>query len=362
MTKRIRIFFINCPTLAIDATSFLILAQNRVQTALQFEVHRFWLYSRNSKGELEGYWNKFLSRNEDSFHSNSPWRERKYRTKLDLRVAPFFSDTIPLKTDKWATVKAIIKGYDDWLKGSGYNTYDFNNNDPVLIITETPLFGKYISLSTEGIGILGAADWKDFMGSGSASALEYILTGVQRLSLRLSYGAVIGSHFSTRGCLWDFNVHQPDVKIGSFLGYLCEVCRQGLKRTATTEEFEDITKLISNDWIGEESKSDSIAGILKKDYKYSLNRSTGLRPGFMSLIKDSMPSEIGKFVVKAIITVIAFLFTFFLLTYFPDAIDKWKKLISIDSPAKVESKVNSNTNVPMTESDNNINANSVNTP
>ena len=321
MAKRIRIFFINCPTLSVDATSFLILAQNRVQTALQFEVHHFWLYGRTAQGSLKGNWNKLLSKDEDRFHSNSSWLERKYRTKLDLRAAPFFSDTISFK-EKLNQAREIIKNYDDWLKGSGYNSYDFHISDPVIIITETPLVGKYISLATEGIGILGAADWREFMGSGSASALEYILSGVQRLSLRLSYGAVIGSHFSTRGCLWDFNVHQPDVKIGSFLGYLCEVCCQGLKKTATAEEFEEITKLISNDWIGEEPKSDSVAGILKKDYKYSLNRSTGLRPGFMSLIKDSMPSEIGKFAVKAVITVIAFLFTFFLLTYFPDVMDK----------------------------------------
>lgn len=327
MAKRIRVFFINCPTLAVDATSFLILAQNRVQTALQFEVHHFWIYSKNSQGSLEGLWDKFLSRNEDNFHSNSTWRERKYRTKLDLRAAPFFSHTISLKPDKWTTVRAIIKDYDAWLKGSGYNTYDYNENDPVIIITETPLFGKYISLSTQGMGILGAADWKYFMGSGSASALEYILTGVQRLSLRLSYGAVIGSHFSTRGCLWDFDVHQPDVKISSFLGYLCEVCQQGLKKVVTTEEYQEIETLLKNNWIGEESKPDSIAGILKKDYKYSLNRSTGLRSSFLSLIKDSIPSEIGKFVVEIIKWVIIFLLTLLLLTYFPDFMEKWKKLM-----------------------------------
>lgn len=44
MAKRIRIFFINCPSLAVDAAAFLILAQNQAQSAIQFEVEHFWIF------------------------------------------------------------------------------------------------------------------------------------------------------------------------------------------------------------------------------------------------------------------------------------------------------------------------------
>lgn len=357
MTKRVRIFFINCPSLATDAASFLILAQNAVQSTLQFEVHHFWIYGVGSQGALKGIWNKFLSKPEVRFHANSPWRERRYRKKLDLRAAPFFSSTIPLKEEKWETVRGIIKDYDNWFKTSGRNTYDFHDDDPVIIITETPIWGKYVSLSTSGISILGTADWKDIMGSGSASALEYILTGVQRLSLRLSYGAVIGSHYPTRGCLWDFDVHQPDLKISTFLGYLCDVCRQGLKRSITVEAFDEISALLKNNWIGKESKPSSIAGILKKDYKYVLSRSTGLRPGVISVITDSMKSEFGKFFVEIIKWALIILITLFFLTYFPALTEKWRNLMN-GTPTV---STNSNTNTASNSDPNANEANSVST-
>src|SRR3954451_10743726 len=99
MAKRIRIFFINCPTLDVDATSYLILAQNKVQTALQFEVHHFWLYAISSGGKPAGAWNRLLCYRQDSLDLNWKWRERKYRRALDLRSAPFFKSAISL--GKW---------------------------------------------------------------------------------------------------------------------------------------------------------------------------------------------------------------------------------------------------------------------
>jgi hypothetical protein len=344
MAKRVRIFFINCPKLDVDAASFLILSQNTVQTTIQFETHHFWVYDRILRGPLEGRWNRFLSLGEDSFHRHSRWRERRFRTKLDLRAAPLFSKPIsPKREILEPIIRNAIRDYDSWLKNSVYRTFDFHETDPAIIVTETPIAGKFISYALPGVAILSAAHWRDFMGSRAGSGLEYVLTGVQRLSLRLCYGAVIGSHYSTRGCLWDYNNHQPDVRFSSFLGYLCEACRQGLKKVATPEEFESISKLIKNDWIGEESKPASIAGILKKDFKYSLRRSTGLRPGVISTVADSMKSEFGKFFVEIIKWALIILVTLFFLTFFPDITERWRNLLNGKPSSGTASRADVNT-------------------
>src|ERR1039458_3810510 len=44
---------------------------------------------------------------------------------------------------------------------------------------------------------------------------------VQRISLRLLFGSIVGYHYSNRGCLWDFRCHQQDGRIASLLGFLC---------------------------------------------------------------------------------------------------------------------------------------------
>lgn len=324
MAKRVRIFFINCPSVATDAASFLILAQNQVQTAIQFEVIHFWIYGQSVQGPLKGIWNTILSHSHESFHSWSlPWLERRYRAKLDIQTATSFQIEIKHKEALNVARNAVSK-YDDWFSKCGYPTYD-TVASPAIVVTETPMWGKYISFCGSDIAIVSAAKWKDFFAP--ASGLEYVLTAVQRLALRLSYGTGIKSHYPTRGCLWDFHVHQPDSKISSFLGMLCETCRTALKQSASTEEFDQLSRLLENKWYGTEADSSSIAGILKKNYKYSLTRSTELHPGLLSPAIESIKTESGKNIVEIVKWIIILVITILLVTYFPDIAEKVRKLL-----------------------------------
>ena len=339
MARRIRIFFINCPSLAIDAAAFLILAQNQVQSVIQFEVHHFWIYpDANERCKLNGKLDKIVSYNKDGFHSFaqwpwplsklleplSRWLERRNRTKLDLCGAPQFKKEFKL-TEVIAKARKAIDDHDDWFEKCGYNRYD-TKRDPAIIITETPLWGRYISYCGTDIAVLSAAKWEDFFRP--AAGLEYVLTGVQRLTLRIAFGPGIGSHYPTRGCLWDFHVHQPDSKISSFFGFLCETCRANLQKTTSGTEYSELIKLIENDWLGSDSDPHSVAGILKKNYQYSMTRSTGLSPGIFTSVGEAMKSEFGKFLIEVIKWALIVLITLFFLTYFPDVTKKWKEFIS----------------------------------
>ena len=327
MARRIRVFFINCPTIDTDAAAFLILSQNQVQSALQFEVYHFWAYEVTAHGPLKGTKGRIVSFSEESFHSRSVrYLERKYRQELDLRAAPEFSSELSSKTWQQACENAI-SAHDAWLNASRYPLSDAGAAAPAIVITETPLRGRFISYCTGNFAVHSAANWKDFFGP--AAGLEYILTEVQRLSLRLAFGPGIGSHYPTRGCLWDFHMHQPDSRISSFLGFLCDTCLARLQSTAQPFEVSEVKRLLTNSWIGSETDPSSVAGILKKNYKYSLTRSTSLNPGILAPIGESLKSEFGKFVMEILKWVLIILAGLVLLAYFPAAAEKIQKAINV---------------------------------
>lgn len=316
MPNRIRILFINCPTLATDAASFLILAQNKVQTIFQFEIHHFWIYSRKSQGPLGGWRNSKLEIIQGRYERFVPWLVRKYRTLLDLRAAPDFRNYFD--EDSWIVpAKQAVDSYDHWVSNRQANHFD-SIPAPTILITETNFRDHYISFCGNDIAVISIAEWKQFFKP--ASALEFILTSVQRLSLRLWYGPAIGSHYPTRGCLWDYAINVPDVKISSFLGYLCETCRTALRHSLGPTEYREIIQLIENKWTGDSESASSVAGVLAKIYKYDLSRSTGLNPGIIRFILGFMRAEIGRATIDILKWVVILLITIALASCFPSIV------------------------------------------
>jgi len=319
MTKRIRVFFINCPTLATDAAAYLILAQNKFQRAIQFEIHHFWVFGQISQGPLAGWLNKMLESAEERY-PRFEWLARHNRTLRDLRAAPSFRNTLQHKL-WYDDVKKAIDNYDKWFAGSRYYKHDYESA-PAVVITETPIAGKYMSYTKHPFGLVSLAYWKAFFKPGSA--LEYMINNVQRLSLRLCYGSV-GSHFPTRGCIWDFDVHQPDIRISASLGLLCDTCRQALRAASGETEFGEIESMIGNDWIGKKDNPFSVAAFLAKNYKYELRRTTGLSPGVLSSISHGMKTEGGKFFLDILKWVLIALITILVASYFPDVYKIFQK-------------------------------------
>ncbi len=96
VSKRIRILFINCPTLCDGRAAYLILAQNHAQAAIQFEVHHFWAYGQISQGPLAGRFNRLLEKIEDKY-PRFGWPARRNRSLRDLRAAPSFRETSSMR-------------------------------------------------------------------------------------------------------------------------------------------------------------------------------------------------------------------------------------------------------------------------
>ena len=323
MKKRIRIFFVSCPSLDTDALSYLLLAQNNAQDVFQFEIYHHWIYAHRTSSDQFSLLDKLLFWYGDK--ALLPFRRRvdlRNRSYLDQRKSPAFSG--PIRKDTWLQdVKECLSGYDTWYQSK------VRNGDatpcPTIVITQASIEGGFISFSNGPFGLISAANWREFFSP--VSVLEYILFSVQRLSLRMSYSGVLGSHYPLRGCVWDYDDHQPDARIATLLGYICETCKSGLSSKTTASELAEIDKFVKNDWIYDIQRPSSPASVLAKTYKYDLIKTKGLNSSFLGRLASSLESNIGSILSDGIKWVFIVLALLVLTNFFPDLLGAIKKAL-----------------------------------
>jgi hypothetical protein len=324
--KRVRIFFINCPNLDKDAAAFIILAQNRVQKYIEFEIIHFWIYALASKEDQHNNFGLGLPFRisavcQKIFTRRTAKAERNKIADLEMNVAPIFRNSFKHPEEWSIALTKTVEDYDQWYASSGYDEYDVMPC-PAIVITETAIDRNYLSLGGEKVSLISLALWKDIFSP--ISALEYVLVGVQRQALRMCYKNRIGSHYPTRGCLWDFDVNQSDLKIAASLGFLCSTCRDALSEIVTKDEKESLDNLIANEWIGKEDDNFSVSGILAKQYRYPIFKATGLRKGVALSIVESMKTDLGKLILDILKWVIIFSLSLLIVHYFPGAVKALK--------------------------------------
>lgn len=325
VSKRVRVFFIGCPTLDTAAASHLLLSQNTAQRAVQFEIYHYWIYCARTSA-VKNPLRRLHAWYSDKSLPFSRSLDRRYRAYLDRRKAPAFGETI--SRDHWlSTCRDALKSYDEW-----FPTLDRKfdvERCPTIIVTEAPIAGGYISLTNDDVGLVSTAKWKSYFRP--VSALDYILFSVQRLTLRLSYTESVGSHYPTRGCLWDFDPHQPDARIAILLGHICRTCESRLIAASNPETFVELSKLVANRWIGDKNIQFTPAATLAHIHKYDLSRSTGLSTSFLTRAWDSISAEVGKVVVEGIKWAVVLTIGLTLAAYFPDVFKKIKSQLNPDS-------------------------------
>lgn len=310
MAYPLRIFFINCPTLDVDAASYLLLAQNKHQSQIQFQVNHFWLCTLGDALSFRSSVSRFLDRLPPIISKRiSP----RIIARFDLAQAPQFKRKLGKQTWENASVEAI-SNWDAWFKTSDYHKHD-SQPCRTIVVTETPLKGGYISYAGEEIFFISLANWEAYFSPGSA--LEFLLLNVQRAALRLALNAK-GWHFATRGCLNDFGVHQPDTRISAYLGGLCHTCHSKLETATSSEVAAEMELFLANNWIGVKSDPTSVASVLSNNYKYELRRSTGLRPSLWHTTKESMRNELGKEMVGLFKYALVIATTILLYKYLPE--------------------------------------------
>jgi len=114
-------------------------------------------------------------------------------------------------------------------------------------------------------------------------------------------------HKVTRGCMFDFTHRRTSVSIFK----LCFGCQEKLR---SLEELirekghkwdvnlvDDVTTILSKEWMGTPEKRDSPLFNLKKMYKYDVDRNSGFYKKWYQRIKDSVIDNIAQWIIVPII-------------------------------------------------------------
>lgn len=292
--RRIRLFFLNCPRLDWKACSYLLLAQNKNQTVFEFEIYHYWAYVALTQKPFSWITRAFGYLGEKALVFRYLFL-RKYAARLDRKLAPSLRSTLPLNKIT-GTFSEALKKHDEWLMqlrpsygGGGIE------HAPSIVITETPFFGDYYGWSEGDLAVISVANWKRRFAP--PSVFEYVLTNVQRYSLRLAFGPEVGSHYPTRACIWDFNAALEDIGTGILVGYLCSNCESTLATQIDDQELQEVKRLLSNKWVGRVDDPGSVARNLKTVFGYDMARTKGLSRGLRDRALEAATSEVIKWLV-----------------------------------------------------------------
>ena len=296
-----RVLFVNCPNLNVDACTYLLLAQNRVQDIFEFEVCHHWV-SLSQKSRIKGKPSRLLEIWADArVFGMKLWGANKaeplYWARLERSEFPFLDGEIGI--DEMKPLRGLIRKHEEWLQSNRPGYGGAEPSLPTIVITETILHGQYISNTVGSMAVVTLANWqKQF---SPPSALEFILLSTQRLAARVALEAEFGSHYATRACLWDFTANVADVKSGILIGYICADCRNALLDRLSSSELEQFERLMSRSWLGTLDEPGSVASNLKRVFDYDLSTTRGLKLSAIDRCLDLLWSaESAKFVLALV--------------------------------------------------------------
>lgn len=283
--RSVRILFVNCPRLDVQACTYLLLSQNKVQSVFQFEVCHHWVSEDGGRLPLWTiplvFWCKL------QFLGKRLWGAGKVDQALaaaaDRAKYPYLKK--PMTWDNpIPSLKTLVATHEAWLMNKPLHYGGHQGPMPTIVITETPLEGGYISTSHNDLAVVTVAGWQKTLAP--PSALEFLLLSVERLAARITISGSLVSHYPTRGCVLDFTANVADFKSAILVGYVCNDCSELFNRHLSDDEFKDFQQLISHSWLGNVNDAGSVASNLKRVFNYDLSRTKGVSPSGVARLMD----------------------------------------------------------------------------
>jgi hypothetical protein len=252
---------------------YLLLAQNTIQDIFEFEICHHWV-SLSTRGMIRGKRNRLVEFWADArIFGLKLWGANKaeslYWAAVECSEYPFLTGEIGI--DEMRLLAKLVAEHEEWLLRNQPGYGGAQPSLPTIVITETPLHGQYISNT------------------------------VGRIAARVALDADLGSHYSTRACLWDFTANVSDVKSGILIGYVCTDCREALLKCLSAEEVKEFERLMRRTWLGKLDDTGSVASNLKRVFDYDLSTTRGLELGLIDRFQDIVWStESVKFILAIV--------------------------------------------------------------
>jgi hypothetical protein len=225
--------------------------------------------------------------------------------------APFLTQAAPPK-ELMSHIRTLVQNHDLWLKNlpTTYGNWTLRDG-PTIVITETEMEGGYFGWSDGTVAVVSLAAWKRY--SVPTSILEFVLSAVQRYTLRMTVNDKIGAHYPTRACIWDFDAHQDDAALAHLAGYLCEQCQRLIQGSTSEDALAEIENLLSHRWIGNTDTPGEVASTLRRAFGYDLARTRGPRATFWERAKEQLPMQVLSLPSVIVTALVSTFFTLLVL-------------------------------------------------
>jgi hypothetical protein len=115
----------------------------------------------------------------------------------------------------------------------------------------------------------------------------------------------------TRGCIYDGSLFKANRRFGISTPNLCMDCIDRIKKLDQSINkntkvhipvYEGISKVLNKDWMGKPDERGTPLFNLKKDYKYDIDRNSGLYKSFFEKFRDSTVDNLPQWIVGTLIS------------------------------------------------------------
>lgn len=269
---RVCVAYLDCRKIPKSAANFLVLWQNRLQSVFEFSVFDLDAMLKKTR---RPHWSAnapriTLSTEESAQLSplgNGRHEIEKYLTRAQTAIA-VASRYIAREVDLQGLETTIIP--QKWV-----------------VFTETRFKDQFYSDSASGVTVIGVGDWKRSMAP--PSALEFILAMAQSACADF-FLDVPSSHYFSKGCLFDYNDEIKDGRLMVLVSDICASCRSLAESKGRAEQLSAMLTLVDRGWIGDVSKADTVAAVLKKTFGFDLYVSRGLAPSRWETLSNAFMS------------------------------------------------------------------------
>jgi len=277
--------------------SYLVLQLNSIQSIFEFNIINvdFNKLSLPSTTELKKY------------DKGDCKEERDERKKiLSHYMMNWFYDS--LKKCNYDSGKSIREKYDEITCWIGITSEPIKEDYFSSIWRPDPKFNEkntFVLITTD--------EWEKSFSP--PSLFEYVLFGVLKnalISLSCDLECALEYHWETKGCIFDRSDWKYERKFAVSSPNLCNKCKEQItKLDEKLDQYskqnpslsETISKVFNKKWLGKPDERNTILFNLKKDFKYDIDRNSGLYKTILEKFSDSVINNLPQWVIGTIITV-----------------------------------------------------------
>lgn len=198
-----------------------------------------------------------------------------------------------------AQARVFVRQYRDNLEERSSQYRARADVPSTLVFLSTAKFSdNFYRTSGNGWDLIALGNWERFMAP--PSIIEFFIHFVVRCAVDASCAPNEPlSHYSTKGCLYDFNSMLSDSKYAVLTGFLCSECSTHIERITSKQNIDSVKLLVKKEWLGSKDNPSDVSAMAKK-LGYDLFHTSGVKQTFGEKIQAIVEEELPKQILKIV--------------------------------------------------------------